>query len=525
MTSRRGYTRSDYATVTRLLASFRNDDALRENALVSRHFRPGSIVPDTAERVRSVILASIDRIVGSAPPNGRAIAERQRQILLRHDIAGETRDAVRADLGVTERQFYRDRRTASRLLVGHLRSALPEVRESINLVSVVDDPAEVALRGALRLNAAGSTVGAQQRAEMVGRLSGDPRWHIAARCLLSQIHLERDEFDEAARVVDGAEAALHANHGELRKEDEASFRALFEMARSQIARVQGAHDASLGAVREGIDHFFFGHRAASASDPMTQILLRSVMASANILSDSGELGASIAAFGDVQRSMERLSYVPDYLNLEMRYELQRNQLLLDADHTEVEREMVGTLAQAQRLGFPVLAGSIAHDIGWMAARRGQIDRARTFQSAVLGFAETHDSVRARSYAYAAASLIEQRIGSPQRALALAHSGFGRLPRGSAHHAYTAFALARAQLACGLAEDALASAGGIVGVVPTEFGRGATLLLMAESAAALGRHADARDHLEHAVDRLGTYGQTYLMSQARAMRKRLRLKLN
>jgi hypothetical protein len=57
----------------------------------------------------------------------------------------------------------------------------------------------------------------------------------------------------------------------------------------------------------------------------------------------------------------------------------------------------------------------------------------------------------------------------------------------------------------------------------EFGRAASLLLMAESAAALGRGAAANAHIDEAVNRLAIYGQTYLMSRAHSMRKKLNVR--
>jgi hypothetical protein len=512
--------RSVYFTVSQMLACFRDDEALRQSPLVSLHFRSVDDVASTAKRVRKLVISSIDRIVDVAAPTVRAIAQRQRHILLRHDLGGETRLSVCAELGITERQFYRDRRTASELLASHLRASLPKETEPAPAVTATYDPAELALQASLRMSAAGATRTALERVEAVALTAGDAGWRIVAMALQSQGSIDRGELSEGVHFLNSAEALLAAHEAEVGQERATALRAFFAMERGMVLWFGGAQREAISAVRNGVDRFYL---SPSLSAPMNQLLMRGVVHCSAILTDAGELDARFAVLGDVRRCMDRLSSVPEHLELELRLELAKGQVFNGIDHEAVGRDFVEVMHRAQRLGLPVIAAEAARERGSIAARIGDLEQARVFQSAALSFAEAHDSALARAFTYGYASMMETRLGSAQRALALARSASDARPRGSIGSQYFAYVLARAQLACGFNEEALDSAehaarSNALG----EFGRGAALLLMAESAVALGRTAAASAYVDDAIARLGIYGQSYLMSQAHSVRKQLAL---
>ena len=80
-------------------------DRLRENPLVSWQFHDGTGAEHAAMRVR----ISIEQALEQLPP-------RQREILRRCDLEGESHSHAIACLAVSERHFYRERRTATERL-------------------------------------------------------------------------------------------------------------------------------------------------------------------------------------------------------------------------------------------------------------------------------------------------------------------------------------------------------------------------------------------------------------------------
>ncbi len=499
--ARCGYTRSVYSAVTHLFSSFHDDDALRRNPLVSRHFDVCADLAVAAERVRALILSSIDRIVQAAPVHSVAIARRQRQILLRYDLEGATRFTVCDELGVTERQLYRDRRTASELLAMYLREAMPAEPSARASVAVAVDPAELALQKALRMHVLGATRNSREQAEAITRSPADAQWRVVALCMLAQHHTDCEDYSESVRLLQAAEQLLEEKSRKIGAVRVAGLRAFFEIGRARIYWATGEPKEALRLGRSGFDRFFLSQsNAFQPGDPAAQVLLRDVISSVALLVDSGDVTGADALLGETRRAIARMPNAPEYLELEWRTALARLQTLMSNDHETLAQDANETLSRAQRLGLPAQAADSALLGAWIAARRGDVNRARELQSAVLTFSQAHDSVWTRSVMFAGAALIERKIGTPQRALSLARSASSGFTRGTPGHAFSSYILARAQLACGFAEDALTAAREVVYAnAPREYVRAAAQIVMAESSAVLGRsHAALRTRRRRGV---------------------------
>lgn len=515
--ARSGYTRSVYSAVTHLLSSFRNDEALRRNPLVSRHFDVGDVA-EAAERVRALIRDGIESIVQTAPPQLAAIAKRKRQILLRYDLDGATRNEVCDELGVTERQLYRDRRAASEMLAAYLRAALPEAPESYAVTAQILDPAELALHAAIRMSAAGALTASRERALAVSSFAGDMRWRIVATALDAHLRIARGEFCESAQLVAVAEQLVEQKSRSIGAARAQALRALFNTMRARIAWGQGDEKEASRFGRMGIDRFVLGEpQALTGPDPVSHMLLRNMICTASLLTDIGETGAADSLLGDLQRSIDRIPN-GDYLELERRSVLSRFQTINAADSTAIARDIVETMTRAQKLGMPIVASEAAMFASWFAARSGD-SRAKEFQEAALAFSGSHDSTTSRSSIQAWAAIIELRIGTPQRALDLAQAAMGGYPRDSTGHAYCTSTLARAQLSCGLIGEAFESAQSVAGSNATRERAGA-LLVMARASAALGEPKRALGYVDDAIDLLGRFGNTYVLRDARALRNKV-----
>ena len=518
--ARSGYTRSVYSAVTHLLSSYRNDEALRLNPLVSRHFDARD-VRGSAELVRTLIRECIDLIVSTAASHSLSIAKRQRHILLRYDLEGASRLEVCKELGVTERQLYRDRRAASEALATQLRAADAKVPERSAVTSGVVDAAELALHAAVRMNTNGATSLSQERAEAIASQSSDPQWRIVAKCLDAFVRISREEYSEAERLIDVAEECLESNKRNIGSTRCGEMRPFFDVARARVAWANGKAIDALRLGRSGIDKFLLTRPQASTTvDPGGHVLLSNVLEATEILLDAGEIDNADGVLADVRRSIERYPQA-EYLELEWRCALSRLQTLVVSDHDLLARDALETIARAQQLGLPIIAAEAASVAAWIFAQGNDIRRAKQLQTAALSYADAHDLTVARATTQAIASLTERKIGTPQRALDLAKSAVSGYRHGTVGHAYGLYTLAQAQLSSGALPEALESAQMVLEAsTPREPTRAAALLIIAESSARLGERNHALNCVHDALQLLGRYGNSYLLRDARALRDRV-----
>jgi tetratricopeptide (TPR) repeat protein len=374
------------------------------------------------------------------------------------------------------------------------------------------------------MRAIGATRSAGECADAVARATSNDLWRTTGLCLSAAIMEERDAPGAFSRIRDAA-APFEADNSEIPVAQGARFKAYFKIARGRTNWQRTSEKEHLRTIRKGIDQFFLSQTQVPAiADPLTQLLVTSVMSSSELLSDVGELAGHFVVLSDLQRMLEQISRAPEYLDLELRARYLKSRILIESDHKAIAREMSETMLRAQQLGFSAVASEAAHYCGWIAARSGDSEQARIFQSNALAFADAQDSTATRSMAYASAAFVEELIGTPEKALELARTGAADLP--ASVDGFPTYVLARAQLKCGLPEEAIDAGKDVVRCVSTgELARGATLLLMAQATVKLGRLKTAISHLDEAVARLRIFGNTYLLSDALSLRRLLHQNAN
>jgi predicted ATPase len=110
--------------VRRLLRSLNDPRELRKNALVA-HFFQGETSRVALMRIRSVLHRAVDRIAPRSDSGATASRDaRLHAIVVQADIAGEKHDTVARNLGLSARQFYRERTAAIARLEDALREEL-----------------------------------------------------------------------------------------------------------------------------------------------------------------------------------------------------------------------------------------------------------------------------------------------------------------------------------------------------------------------------------------------------------------
>jgi hypothetical protein len=507
--------RSAISTVTRLLRSFYDDGALRHNPLVARHFDSGETQHVAAERVRTSIRAAIDTIVLSARPQDAVIAKRQRHILLRYDIDCATRETVCSELGITERQMYRDRNAGA----GAVARALLEIRLSQEATALCDVsvPGELALQSAFSIMAAGGSPAATDRATAIARETNDVRMRVAAYCVAAQVQYESDEDIDGDRLNLEARGLFESHRDAFGRHERATLASLFQLRSAREAHGRGALLQAVERIRAGVETFLIS-QGTSNSGPLTQTLLLELMHSAALLNGTGEGGMVETLLRDVRRAIDSAPDMPEYIDLEWRMNYAHINKVYPALSASIESHVNETLARSERLGFPSLATNAAIVSSRLAEGRGDLARARRLLEAAIGFAESVDSVPARAAFHAATAWGESRIGRSARALELAQSARGRLSGDSTLRPFCEFIFSRSLLECGHFEEARDAAYSVASAsAPAPHVRGGALLVLAQSSKTLGQHKDAIDFADGAIDVLRGYAGTVVFDEAASIR--------
>ncbi|HKU81675.1 MAG TPA: hypothetical protein VJP76_05850, partial [Candidatus Tumulicola sp.] len=111
--------------LARLLRELHDASALANNPLLADAFASGAAAPDierTAIRARAAIVSAVASLAGG---DGNAHFARQRTIVTRCDLGGEKHAAVAREMGISLREFYRERRRGFERLLAAIRANLP----------------------------------------------------------------------------------------------------------------------------------------------------------------------------------------------------------------------------------------------------------------------------------------------------------------------------------------------------------------------------------------------------------------
>jgi hypothetical protein len=203
------------ANALHLFSRLRNPAALRLNPLVANVFYEGEDAALT-ERGAAAVVEIRKRILRAAEVNRKLdIAtrdqprgERQYTIVVRCELNREPRKVVAQDLGISTRQFSRERHQA------RLRIAKLLEEWNTQSVSTVVDLEGATLAHAIVLDELGDSSDAVVELREFASASTTPNRVVQALTMLAAIHRDFDRLDEAETVVREAEhAALAGGDG------------------------------------------------------------------------------------------------------------------------------------------------------------------------------------------------------------------------------------------------------------------------------------------------------------------------
>ena len=235
--------------------------ALRGNPLAGSFFAgrtPGSpSVPPTdreaLERVRRMVRAAAEALRHNDQGVPTEIhAERQYTILLRCDLGHEPHANVAADLGLSLRHFYRERRNARAWVAAYLVQSQGESTSSPQ-VRAVFDPHAFKIAHAHRLYNSGAYSMAITLLQNLVEQVDNPARRLETYCLLTTFFIETHQNERAYLTLLAARECYEAIA--LQVDNVTELRGRLEMATAKYLWAAGQNVAALNANEKALDAF------------------------------------------------------------------------------------------------------------------------------------------------------------------------------------------------------------------------------------------------------------------------------
>ncbi|MBV9647405.1 MAG: hypothetical protein JO043_08085 [Candidatus Eremiobacteraeota bacterium] len=487
--------------------------ALSGNSLVSSLFgQPDGSIPlsqNAQSRLLALVRTCADQLRADSneDPERR---ERQYSILVRCDLNQEPHDLVAAELALSRRQFYRERRNAAGYLARFL-SSRKLGHPAHSGVSLDRFELELARAKSLRL------AGEAQRSEailheLIGSAEGIRR-KVESWCALVDILINCNRIAEAEAELAEAQRALLNSNGASRSAT-ASLQARLDMQRASYFWFQGLakETSEIDARSERVIAEMSRSGSPDAQEFFVTTRLRQVQCELmsgtleRARADMEEIKAFLASSSDVPLA-PRITFLIAFGNVK--------------DHApegsdEVLSLLGDALALAQRHGLIELVIEAMCQLSSHAQLRGDHLAGMRYVYEVLPIAERFALPSQHGMLLNVAAISEASLGHHDAAMQLACRAREVLAPNSLEAIYSRLAEAQASVSTrGFSRAATAAAAAFEAAMRIHSDRlaGTALRLMGESAAGLGHREDARAFALGAVARLEREGPPFALLQA------------
>ncbi|HEY6485961.1 MAG TPA: hypothetical protein VIX83_06240 [Candidatus Cybelea sp.] len=441
---------------------------------------------------------------------------RQREIVRRYDLAGESAAAVQRELALSRRQFFRDRRNALAALSEHLwvaddsasSSSGASFNESLTVTSIgLGSDTRLAGRTVARSLAQSGSTKCLDVLAMLASEASDPLER--ADLLVERVETALDYSDErvAAEAADAAARILHGN---------AFAPAMADWLQGRLARAQARLSPTL---REGAAEFTRSAALLRRSIAAEPGLLEPRVALVNTLGDDAMLHFALGTFGQARAVSSAAVELIAGFGLSNR----PHALEIMAMHSAIEAIISGRmrtaiaevstlLQRAAESGWSSTASRLGAVLVGLNGVSGDYGEAIRWYRTMAPLAHNGAKPSDRTGLTIEAAHSYTGIGRPAEALSIlayVHPGEGSCPRGEVPdwHALAAAALYRLGDSAAALREARAA---LVGYSAQRIERGSADAhrLIATSQAKLGHGRAAREHLSEARRLAEIYGTPY-----------------
>lgn len=473
---------SPAAAVRHLLRHLNDPQELAGNPLTSDIFRDrirsGLTMRDALRLVREAVTQCIDRITQSEGDSVvRERNSRAATILRRCDIDGAAHAQVAAELGLSRRQFYRDRSLALQLLATEMEDRIQTPQSGS---AAAADLATLAYESVEALLAVGQFDHAKAALERISRSACAPEDRIRACCDLVDIHCEDVRHAGAAQALESAREIW----SQLPQSRSATASARMALANAQYATLLCNHANAEHHRREGLASL----RGMAHSPAVAELLTRTLLADAASLRERGDQRAAIAALDEAEASLDPRR--PSSLLLEALILNEKGAafMLLPGGLSDASRlhQRAAQLARERRFMRIALA-SLLNDCAvdhWQGKTKSALAAAREVLEAARGVAFTQEFARMAMLVSSFALAVKET----NTALDLLAEAKQFAQDGGSLHSRALLSEARLHLQTGSHRRAIELASEACGAVESAGARallGTALLYAAEGYAALG----------------------------------------
>lgn len=503
------------ASVRRLLRRLNDPDELRTNTVVSRYFGDaeraavsrGLFERTIVARIRAAVVTAVE---GLKEPHAGAQSRsaRQRAIVSRCDLRGEKHETVARALGISRREFYRERRRAFERLGSALER---EFSMPIGPVRIRPSELELRLQYATSLHLVGRFDAALGELEMLGAQDRSPHERIRPLCYGVEIACDAGNTAPARLLLDAARAALDVIGGERAP---ALCRAQVAIANGILAWRTGDPDAALRAYESA------ARTLRTTAEPNDQSALETLAISrlrtADVLSEIGRPDEALTALGEARWVSDRMAHPGPLLRGDLAAALGSAHAVTTGGLSLAIDELQEAFAIYQRHNAIRRAAKISVELSVLFMQREDYGESLHHGRSALGIAR---SVCGRDeYAYMCLNLsyAEARSGHPERALSLIGEAREMVSESGFVTALCALADAEARLAAHQFVAAIRvsrAARNAMTVLGAERYVGAALRIEAEAHERLGEVREANAAIEAAIDLLRGHGHPFSLMQA------------
>jgi tetratricopeptide (TPR) repeat protein len=192
----------DLAAVQHLLRHLNDLPNLRRNPLVAALFqRADSADHDIQARIREIVKGALDLTLSRQGDGYSQRASRWRTIVQQCDLDGRRREVVAAELGLSQRQFYRERTAAHKSLATHIVRELTRIVQSHSALASVASKADLQIELADALRRVGSFDDAGRVLNQLADAPIERAARLTAINDLLDLDLEQHRRDDAVRLI------------------------------------------------------------------------------------------------------------------------------------------------------------------------------------------------------------------------------------------------------------------------------------------------------------------------------------
>jgi hypothetical protein len=505
------------AAAQHLLRHLDDPSALRRNPLVAPLFDQGEgssrVSVDAMNRITSLIRACAEQIRAEAtgPRETRENRERQYQILVRCDLGREPHTAVAADLALSRRQFYRERREASQHLARFIAAFVQERVARPHAITIDRFALELSRAKALRLAGEAATSERVLR-DLVASDDGFAR-KVEPWCGLIDILVNANRIAEAEQELLRVQTGLAGAPG-LGRTASTHSKARIEMQLASYLLFQGRmrEAMSLDARAEGIVSGMGRSPSPEAREFFVTTRIRQAVCGVM----SGTVDRARVSMEEARVTLASADDLPLALriNFLLVYGTVRYHAAGGMDETLAL--FSEALALAQRHGLIELVIEAMSQLSSNAQVRGDHAAGTRYIYEILPVAERFALPAQHGMLLNVAAISETSLGHHGDAVRLAARARTILSGNSLESIYSSLAEAQARLSTRSYARAAAAAGAALAAavaIRSDRLAGTALRLLAESAEGLGQQTEARDHIVGAVQALEREGPPFALFQA------------